>query len=307
MAALPLKSAFTTIGFQIRSEQWARGHWWAIHMAGHARQSRFMPIAPPYPRRAHSGGAADRGRGQIALLSPHLLRELTERTRQLSTHLRHEVRIRDDLGAQDGPRVWLEIRDSKGIYAPLAYMEVVSVANRLRYVVGRPGEPGLPQSLKTEVDALRALQREAVAAGKAMDLGPSPVAHRSPASLETPAVAAPARAPQKPAEPPARPGQTFTADEAVNHPVIRAAVIAGYEIARRTRKTPDPVMVRAMANAALTMVDVMWPHYAQADDGADLIERLVVGAVSGALEVAHAAASIKDAQGDDPSPGRPND
>ena len=80
-----------------------------------------------------------------------------------------------------------------------------------------------------------------------------------------------------------QPVNTFTSGEAVAHPVIRAAVIAGHEAARITGRTVAPATVLAMSDAGLHVVAALRPDYAQDPDAAALVERVLVGLLVGAL------------------------
>ena len=231
-----------------------------------------------------------------------LRKELDGRAGRISTHLRRVVTVRDDLDIPGCPRIWLDAQDSQGVPVPLVYVGVSDLGPKhTRYTVGRAGEGVAPQHFTTEIDALRAVQCVAVAQGKT--LGPPPPRpgqRQRPTTPQAPQQKAPQvkdsqpvkpQAPQVPpgSQEPGRTVPTFTGDQAVNHPVIRAAIIAGHEVYRATGQAPDPVMVLQMAEAALGVVDVVLHHCPQEQAGNALIERVLVGALAGALNAASGA------------------
>lgn len=231
---------------------------------------------------------------------PYQLRkDLDGRAGRIGTHLRRVITVRDDLDTPGCPRIWLDAQDSRGAPVPLVYLGASDLGPKhTRYTVGRPGEDATPTHFTTEIDALRAVQCVALAQGKA--LGPPPPRPGQRQRPTTPP-ASQREAPHvqdsqtdKPTAPQVPPGPQepgpnvpmFTGDQAVNHPVIRAAIIAGHEVFRATGQAPDPVMVLQMAEAALGVVDIVLHHCPQEQDSKALVERVLVGALAGALNAA---------------------
>lgn len=96
-----------------------------------------------------------------------------------------------------------------------------------------------------------------------------------------------------PAAPPLPPGSTatYTAAEAIAHPAIRAAILAGQRIAKATGRRPDPGLLMAVVNAALPAVALIEeccrPVAEEGDaEGAAWTERVLVGILTGALSAA---------------------
>ncbi len=79
--------------------------------------------------------------------------------------------------------------------------------------------------------------------------------------------------------------QTFTGLEAMEHPLIRAGIIVGYEVAKTTGERPKSSETLELANALLPAVDLI----AQRSPGgleAHQVEAVLVAAMVGALRAA---------------------
>ncbi|WP_068640389.1 hypothetical protein [Variovorax soli] len=85
--------------------------------------------------------------------------------------------------------------------------------------------------------------------------------------------------------------QTFTATDAINHPAIRVAILAGQKVAEATGNRPEPAALIKLVNAALPVVAMIEeahrPQGTEDDpEGAGWTERVLVAMLSGALVAA---------------------
>lgn len=85
--------------------------------------------------------------------------------------------------------------------------------------------------------------------------------------------------------------QTYTATEAINHPAIRVAILAGQKVAETTGNRPEPAALIKLVNAALPVVAMIEethrPHGTEDDpEGAGWTERVLVAMLSGMLVAA---------------------
>lgn len=82
--------------------------------------------------------------------------------------------------------------------------------------------------------------------------------------------------------------QTFTGDQAVTHPVIRAAIIAGHEVAKTTGRPVDPVSMLILADASVDAAEAVAAQHAGLWKGEEalrlaLVERVLIAMMTGAI------------------------
>ena len=196
----------------------------------------------------------------------------------LGKHLRRPVRVQWLTDSEGDPCACLEALENQGA-APHDCERIGSLTIRQRgptstYSV-TPVEAGstgryaaLPTALRAlKAAALKSLKKApspALSAGSAMALEPSRLSGGLP---------------------------TFTAADAIRHPAIRAAVLAGQRVASATGHCPDPGILIALVNAALPVVALIEdayrpPHVEEDPDGAAWTERVLVKMLEGALKAA---------------------
>lgn len=194
----------------------------------------------------------------------------------LGNLLRRPVRPQWLTDDQGDPCVWLEVLENPDT-TPHSYRRIGSLTIRQRgpastYSV-TPIEPGSTGKFAALATALRSLRAAVV---KSLKRASSPAPAPSPVP--------------EPSRPKGSP-PTFTAAEAITHPAIRAAILAGLEVAEATGQQPAPATMIELVNAALPVVALVEkayrPQSSQDDaEGAAWTERVLVGMLSGALRTA---------------------
>lgn len=192
----------------------------------------------------------------------------------LGTHIKRAVRVQWDTGPRGEPRAWLEVHcDALQDYRRVASLTIRERGSTVTYAVGRPDRPGAEDRFAALATAVRALQKAAMQTLK----------DRAVSDAPAPQIAPPAPRPPK--------APTYTAAEAIAHPAIRVAILAGREIAEATGYRPEAATLIALVNAALPLValveDVCRPSRENGDPaGAAWTERVLVATLSEALRAA---------------------
>lgn len=192
----------------------------------------------------------------------------------LEAQTRRPVRVQWDTGPLGEPLAWLEVQPAGQDYRRVASLTIREKGATATYGVALPDDPGPAQKFAALATALRTLRSAAVKAlKKARSQEVARAAPGAPSSLPV------ARA-------------TYTAAEAIAHPAIRAAILAGQRIAEATGRRPDPGLLMAVVNAALPAVALIEESYrpvavkGDAEGGA-WTERVLVGMLTGALNATH--------------------
>lgn len=195
----------------------------------------------------------------------------------LGKRLRRPVRIEWDTSPDGDPCAWLAVSEDNECRR-VAALTIRQKGPTTTYCVMRPHDQGPVQKSAALATALRDLQATAVGALK----GPVPDAPITPGVAPPPS-----------AKPP-----TFTAAQAVEHPGIRAAILAGHQIEGMTGTRPATEDVMSIINAALPLVarisEVYKPQTgAQDPEGAGWSERVLVGLLVAAIVASAPAASAE--------------
>ncbi len=176
-----------------------------------------------------------------------------------------------DTGPNGDPRAALEVHDtrSEGGFARAALLIIELRGPSATYVVEQANNRTPPKKFAALATALRELRKVVIRASKLFDC----------------TAKAPAQPPNRPAtlEESGQFRQAYTADQAAQQPVIRAAIIVGYEVQRVKGEAPLPAELLVLANKALEVLDLMAPP-GQPEGVSDCwVERALVGMLTGAL------------------------
>lgn len=206
----------------------------------------------------------------MALVPPHVEGPLNRLAEALGKRLRRPVRV-EWTSPHGDPCAWLAVPEAD------ESRRVVSLTIRQKgptttYSVQRLDDQGPGHRSAALATALRDLQAAAVGA-----LNTTPMPDIAPPSSAT--------------KPP-----TFTAAQAVEHPGIRAAILARHQIERTTGTRLDTGDLMSIVNAALPVVDRISEVYkplrsAQDPEGAGWSERVLVRLLVAAIAAAGPTAS----------------
>lgn len=207
----------------------------------------------------------------MAQVSPHVEGPLNRLAAELGKRLRRPLRVEWDTSPQGDPCAWLAVSEA-GASRRVASLTIRQKGPTTTYSVQRLNDQGPGHRSAALTTALRDLQ----AASVGTLIGPAP--DTTPA----PDIAPPSSATKPP---------TFTAAEAISHPAIRVAILAGHRVAEATGNQPEPATLIALVNAALPVVALVEEKYRPQGshddpDGALWTERVLVELLSGALKAA---------------------
>lgn len=224
----------------------------------------------------------------MALVPPHVAGPLSRLVADIGKHLRRPMQVEWDTSPHGDPCAWLTVLEADESRR-VASLTIRQKGPTATYAVRRLDDQGAGHRSAALATALRDLQVVAVAALKSLAPPTNSAEDDDRKRLGAPmsTIAPPPCATNAP---------TFTAVQAVEHPGIRAAILAGNQIEATTGRRPATGDLVSIVNAALPVVarisEVYKPQRSAEDpEGAGWSERVLMGLLLAAIGAAAPAPS----------------